>query len=136
MSFAPIKSYDLLLTDADIEFQINDNISPALSIPDIGFKSFNKWQCFDASDVMIDLTEVDYNGIHSVPMIKIKNMNFDIDPEIKWDIDKVLSDWNNLFNGASSVCIFGAYLQDLNDEETMWYIESIKTDNGYWHRSE
>lgn len=136
MSFTPIQSYDQLLTNADFEFQKDDNQSPALSIPDAGFASFNKWQCFDVSAAVVDLTEVDYDGLHSVPTIKIKNMNFDIDPDVEWDIEKVLNDWSNLFSGARSVCIFGAYLQDISDEETLWYIESIKTENGYWNRSE
>ena len=134
VSFISPDIHYLLLDESDYEFMREDNKSPALSIPDDNFKSYNKWQCFDVGEVQFLLAEVDYNGWHQIPSISVGDMSFDIDPDINWDVKKVSTYWSNLIDGARSICIFGAYLQNDDDKNSSWYIQKIKTQNGYWDR--
>jgi hypothetical protein len=134
VSFISPDMHYFILDESDYEFMREDNKSPALSIPDKNFKSYNKWQCFDVDDIQFLLAEIDYNGWHKIPSIKIGSMNFDLDPDINWDIEKVSNYWSDLVDGSRSICIFGAYLQIDDNKNSLWYIQKIKTSNGYWDR--
>lgn len=134
-SFISPDSNYFLLDESDFQFMRLDNKEPALSIPEENFKSYNQWQCFETQDVEVLLVDIDYNKWHQVPSIAVGTMAFDIDPDINWDKDKVLDHWNNLIQGSKSICIFAAFLQN-NDNNSLWYIQKIKTQNGYWDRAE
>lgn len=135
VSFISPDVHYLLLDESDYEFMRQDNDSPALSIPDVNFKSYNEWQCFDASEVQLLLAEIDYNGWRQIPSINVKSMSFDIDPDINWDVEKISNYWSDLITGSRSICIFGAYLPNDDDKNSSWYIQKIKTQNGYWDRA-
>jgi len=136
LSFDPANSNYSLLTEDDFAFAREDNLSPAITIPDSGFESFNIWQCFSINEIEFLRSEVDYGSVHSVPTIQAPNLSFDLDPDLLWDTEKIFSNWNDLIQDANSICIFGAFLQDEPGFGSFWYIEKIKTDNGYWSRNE
>jgi len=140
LSFTPIDDRYSILDENDFAMMKVDNESPALTIPDENFESFNEWICFNINDVEITKSEVDYNGWHYVPSINASVSNsiisFDLDPEEKWDVDLVINTWNDLFENQKSVCISGAYLQETDNNGELWYIQKIKTNNGYWDRSD
>ncbi len=123
----------------DLYMMLEDNKTPAITIPETKEEYFNKWQCFSVKDINITEAEVDYRGWRKVPSIDIKtkkrSISFDIDPEKKWDNELVLRKWSNLISKERSVCIFGAFLQKEENGMELWYIQRIKTKRGYWDRS-
>ena len=136
LSFYPVDQNYLILDENDFDYARENNLSPALTIPDMGFESYNQWQCFNSKEIELVSSEVDYHGIHSVPTIQYKNMSFDLDPDILWNTEDVFLEWEGLLQEAKSICIFGAFLQEGPEYGSLWYIEKIKTENGYWSRSE
>ena len=99
---------------------------------------YNRWQCFSVETVEITEAEVNYNGWHKVPSINVKTKNivksFDLDPDVRWDNDKIIKKWRDLIKDQKSICIFGVFLQKEEDGSSLWYIQKIKTKKGYWDR--
>lgn len=139
ISFAPIDEKYSILDDNDFAMMKIDNEKPAITIPDENFESFNEWICFNIKDLEITKAEVDYYDWHYVPSINVyidnHLLSFDLDPDKKWNIDLIIDTWKDLFENQESVCIFGAYLQEIDNNGELWYIQKIKTNNGYWDRS-
>lgn len=136
------KNYSLLSED-DFIFAEEDNATPAISIPaskNQWLHSFNQWQCFPAHKAKVEVVNVDYNGWHEVPSIKViiddtSILSFDLDPDEDWEVEDISADWQNTLNNSARFCIFAAFMQSHGNEH-MYYIEQIKFENSYWSRSE
>lgn len=132
-----ISNYSILGVQ-DLLIAVKDNNVPEITILDNNEQHYNKWQCFSVIDVEITEAEVDYNGWHRVPSINIKTKDivksFDLDPDVKWNNNKIITEWNNLIKDQKSICIFGAFLQKEKSGNSLWYIQKIKTRKGYWDR--
>jgi hypothetical protein len=127
-----------VLNIKDLLMTIKDNRTPEITILDNHEQYYNKWRCFSVADVEITEADVDYNGWHKVPSInvKIKNVikSFDLDPDVTWNNDSIINEWKTLIKDQRSVCIFGAFLQKEENGNSLWYIQKIKTQKGYWDR--
>ena len=132
-----ISNYSILGVK-DLLTAIKGKITPEITSLDNHKQYYNKWQCFSLADIEITEAEVDYNGWHKVPSINVKMKNviksFDLDPDVKWNNNKIITEWKNLIKDQRSVCIFGAFLQEEKDSNSLWYIQKIKTRKGYWDR--
>ncbi|MBN1114933.1 MAG: hypothetical protein JXA66_06295 [Oligoflexia bacterium] len=131
------KSNYCILGFYDVLAMIDDNASPAITIPETGEEYYNKWQCFSAKNIEIEKAEIDYNGKRGVPLIHARSglnlLQFNVDPVVKWDSEEVIVKWNELINSRSPVCVFAAFLQKDDDGTSVWYINRIKTRLGYWN---
>jgi hypothetical protein len=132
-------NYSILRIE-DIVIMIRDNKSPAITIPHKKEEYFNKWQCFDVKNIEITEAEIYYRGKRLVPYIQVNSKNrsfeFHVDPVINCNKDAVIKKWNELINRQKAICIFAAYLQTDVDGTTVWYIQKLKTKNGYWDISD
>ena len=121
---------------SDVKMMIEDNKSPAITIPATKEQYFNKWQCFDVKTIEISEAEIDYNEKRIVPYIQVnsnkRSLQFNVDPVINWDKKVVINKWKELANNQKSICLFAAYLQTDPDGTSIWYIDRIKTKAGYW----
>ncbi|MFN8370283.1 MAG: hypothetical protein U0T83_06625 [Bacteriovoracaceae bacterium] len=134
-------SYDILNeNDWNLYKQNNENPALSSSVQDeIQWKSYNKWRCFSSEKLEFSCGTVDYNGEHDVPIINIEDNEYDLSPEYTWDCKKIIQVWSKLIENEKSVCIYGAYLQDLELEKitsSLWYIERIKTSKGYFQANQ
>ena len=120
----------------DIAVAMEDNKTPAISIPNTNEKYFNKWQCFNIEKIQISDAEIEYGTRRNVPLIEIKDgeqlIQFNVDPVIHWNKDAVVKKWSELIQNQKSICIFSAYLQTDPDKTSVWYIKMLKTKKGYW----
>lgn len=138
------ESYQVLSTEDFKMAHVADKIS-AISWPqsDGSFvESFNKWQCYSINQVKLSKVDIDNNGLECIPSIEISHQNenliqlFDIDDEENWDCEKTLDQWKKLIKDQKSICLFGALSQIESPNIFLWDLEKIKTENGYWNRSE
>lgn len=134
---ACIPDRNFLLTDEDLEYTIEDNQRPAISIPETGERYFNEWRCMNARKITITTVENDYNGIKESPTLYAyyngKNVEYATDPDINWNVEFMMDHWHNIIKSSEEVCIFSAYLQE-TPEGDLRYIERIKTEVGIWDR--
>jgi len=126
-----------VLNISDIKMMIEDNKSPAITIPTTKEQYFNKWQCFNVKSIEIAEAEIDHNGKQIVPYIQVRlnkrSFQFNVDPVIhRGDQKVILNKWEKLIHNQKDICIFGAYLQRDPDGTSVWYISKIKTKAGYW----
>ena len=131
LSMQPYNHHYEILSDDDFEMAKIDNERPALSAglhEDFYWESYIEFIC----------GETNYGGIKNIPIIlfdtKQRLFEFDLGPDYNWDCELVIEEWKLLAQEEESFCIFGAYLEELNEEGTysLYYIEQIKTLKGYW----
>jgi hypothetical protein len=136
---ACIPSMKFLLTKEDLEYTMEDNQAPAISIPETGEKYFNEWHCMDANEITITTVEIDYDGIKDSPTLYAnyngKDVEYATDPDINWNVDLMMNHWHHIIKNSKEVCIFSAYLQE-TPEGDLRYIERIKTERGVWDRND
>ena len=137
------RSYDLLeQTDWDLmqSDSYSAQLSSTLTDPE-QWESFNIWQCFESRDLEIYTSGVNYDGEDKViPAMFNSNVfplkDFALYPEMHWRAKEIVKKWKKIINESESICIYGAKLPNANantaNEIEPWYIERIKTDNGYW----
>lgn len=141
-SFNFQRDYELL-NETDYQLALQDNISPAISIPNedgTWLYSYNKWMCFPAEYLDINKSKVNYNGWKELPSINTnysekKTLVFELDHDEDWDTNSIVLKWIEELTNSQSVCIFGAFLESY-DNEYIYFIEKIKFENSYWDRSE
>ncbi len=138
--FMAIEQENFLLTEEDLLLQDTKLNEPAIYVPKKNTYSYNKWDCFLSSQVQIGKSRVNYDGWHDVPSLDVetqsKKRSYDLDPDERWEYEFIKKQWKQLFENESHICILGAYLQDLEDRNELWYIEQIKTEKGYWKRED
>ena len=145
-SFSSIdKSYQVLSAEDFKMAHTADKVS-VISWPQSDgsvIESFNKWQCYSINQVKLSTVDINNNnGLKCIPSIEISHHNenliqlFDIDDEENWDCEKNLDQWNELIKNQNSICLFGAFSQFESPNVFLWDLEKIKTENGYWNRSE
>lgn len=49
---------------------------------------------------------------------------------------RVLDYWKFWAEEVDSFCIFGVFMQKIDDKNDLKYIEQIKTEKGYWKRED
>jgi hypothetical protein len=147
LSMTWLDSNHSLLTEADFQLQESQD-RPALSSvigEEPGWESFNEWQCFPTDRVE------SYCAIHSfprddgktddkrTPTLRISTdsdeiMDFDYDNFGSFDVncDSALWQWRQMLDGTDTLCLYGAYLQDIADGEGYWILERMKTGKGFW----
>ncbi|MDD4974501.1 MAG: hypothetical protein PHY93_09145 [Bacteriovorax sp.] len=136
-------SYDILSEeDWSLLRQEKEKGTPALSsaISDENkWESYNEWRCFSAKNVEALCASVDDDDSHLVPIVTIQNKDgspgyeYALGSEYNWNCNKVIESWSVLIENQESICIHGAYLQeDEQNNNSLWYIDQIKTQNGYW----
>lgn len=132
--------YNYFLSEEDYTLEKKAQNTYAISIPNENFYSSNKWNCFPISHIKITTTKVDYDGWHEVPSIDARDgkkvISYDLDPDIRWDVKLVLDNWMFLAEKVESFCVFGVFMQKIDDQSDLWYIEQIKTEKGYWKRDD
>ncbi len=130
-----------LLSDEDValELQQKEELRPALSSPlddDEQWEAYNQWLCFSVTSIELACSEVDYGGWRKIPSLRAHGANhrfeFDVSPERDWDCEATLQDWSRLLESSSEICVFAARLQPIDENSSLWYIERIKTTQGYW----
>jgi len=150
ISFNWENPYNDILEEQDWVLFNQDKEKPALSsiINDPHpWQSHNEWKCFDKRDIDFSCA-VDTSNKNEVPIISIINnreafdYEYDLGSEYEWDCKKVVNHWENLMDGEDGICLYGAQMPDLGDENQvqesnnlstgLWYINQIKTKKGYW----
>lgn len=132
--------YTYILSEEDYILENEAQNTYAISIPEEHFYSSNKWNCFPSSHINITTSQVYYDGRHDVPSIDARDgrrvLSYDLDPDIRWNVELILEHWRFLAAEVESFCIFGVFMQKIDDEYELWYIEQIKTEKGYWKRED
>jgi hypothetical protein len=100
------------------------------------WESYNQWLCFARDQINIIFVEVDYGGLKGVPTFVAHELNHryevSLSPELKFDPEQVVAEWNQLLKESSSICLYAAYLQLIDVHESLWTLSMLKTENGYW----
>jgi hypothetical protein len=136
---ACIPDWRTILTGEDLEYTIEDNQRPAISIPETGEKYFNEWHCMNSREITITTVEIEYDGTKESPTLYAnyngKNIEYATDPDINWNVVFMMEHWRNIIKNSDEVCLFSAYLQETPDGD-LRYIERIKTEVGIWDRND
>ena len=137
--------YSDILSVEDYELQTKDSLKPVMTSgpDDINqWKSYNQWSCFHSKRVSYECAI--YSDTIEIPSLNININNhtymFDIpipDKEFIEDCANVLAEWEDLIKSSEEVCIYGAYMPGVDEENypndfSIWYLVKIKTENGYW----
>jgi hypothetical protein len=118
---------------------MKDNERPALSFPDTGKKYFNEWHCFESQSFQLLTSKINYDRLKDVPTLfyeeEDQRIEFTIDPDVDWDIVKIMAFWKELLKKSKYTCLFSVHLQE-GPEGEVRYIERLKTDEGFWDRAD
>ncbi|MEY4065471.1 MAG: hypothetical protein RIR26_1679 [Pseudomonadota bacterium] len=121
-------------------FAWEDNKQVELFRPETGEEYYNRWLCFSAHDSRISDAIIEYNSIRTVPLIELRSGNktfqFNVDPEITWDVDAVQERWRASVNGQDSICFFSVYSETDHDGTEVRYIRRLKSSAGIWDKLE
>jgi hypothetical protein len=128
-----------ILTKQDIEYQNFTNsdgriLGSALDDPEY-WESYNQWLCFPSAEIVETKTEIHGHWQQTYILgasLGNQYFEFDVPLELNWDFEKVRQEWVGLLANTSEVCILGAFLQSQKNDESLWIIQQIKTENGYW----
>ncbi len=135
-----------LLADLDRQLE-TDQERPALSSglrADPYWERFNKWQCFDNSTVSVQcvghLLDPDNSEEETlIPSIRVEldgeAFDFDQEDARKGDCPLTLRKWAHLLEGEKYVCVYAAYLQEIDKNNSYWILNQFKTSKGYWSSS-
>ncbi len=134
-----------LLSPEDLIHEKNDREQgPALSSATNDpkqWETYNQWMCFDTSQIQLDSIDIksDANW-RPWPQITVTTVGqrFNISPETDLNIntEETLKNWRALLNDSKEICLYAAFLQYLDEDEmpdSLWVLEDVKTENGYWH---
>jgi hypothetical protein len=128
------------LSWSDFMFAWEDNKHVELSRPETGEEYYNRWLCFSVHDSHISDAIIEYNSIRKVPLIEVRSGNktfqFNVDPEIAWDVDAVQERWRALVYGQDSICFFSVYSETDPDGTEVRYIRRLKSSAGIWDKLE
>lgn len=109
---------------------------------DTQWESYNQWQCFPSHGISFDCIE--YEGGQFVPSLSTVTENgviaFDIHLEDGISCDDTIPKWRELIGNGEEVCVFAAHIPTVEMATTdtsgkalsLWYIDQIKGQNGYW----
>jgi hypothetical protein len=133
-----------LLTDNDYELEWSSREEgPALNSflnAKEKWESYNTWHCFPKQTVALICTDIDYGGWRKSPTIvattQEHRFEYDLDPTTPWDCDFTLNEWREVIGNSTEICLFGARLQSLEDRASLWILNSVKSQNGYWEEAE
>ncbi len=130
--------FSSLLTKRDYESESQQE-EPALSsslTSEDEWESFNEWRCSPTTAVELTCTEIDYGGWRKSPTIVVAfkegRREYDLDPTLDWDCDVTLKEWQRLLENSTEVCLFGAFLQTLDENDSLWVLSQLKSEGGYW----
>lgn len=145
-----IKGYDRsdLLTADDLNQEATDRargpaLSSALDDPR-PWATYNQWMCFNAAQARVESIQIRNSSAWKPwPQLEVHTLGqlFEFSPEIDLDLDtlSVIETWTGLAKATREICFYAAFLQYLDLEEnnnlptSLWVLEDIKTENGYWH---
>lgn len=142
-----------ILTEDDIKLE-RGQIDPALSSAideKPHWESFNRWLCFYSDEVEALCADVCWRsdscvsgGWEKQPLILVLHRGhlYEFEDESRFgqpSCEEILSNWKEILNHQSAVCIFAAHLQD--DEvyleegfrrHSSWVLSRLKTYDGEW----
>ena len=135
-----------ILTEEDYTLEsVTRDVGPSLSSPldaKDQWESYNEWRCFPKEVVELTCNEIDTDeGDWRKNPILIATTDkhtfeYDLDPTTPWDCDFTLNEWRHVIDGTGEVCLFAAYLQPLDEGVSLWVLDRIKTERGYWKEYE
>lgn len=100
------------------------------------WESYDEWRCFPNRSIKLTCTEIKYGRWRKSPVIVASydghRFEYDVDPTFRWNCEFTLSEWRRVIGNSSEVCLFGAYLQPLGGEASLWVLSRFKSENGYW----
>lgn len=135
-----------LLTTADFAAEENDRQQgPTLSSANADpnpWATYNQWMCFDTQHVQLEPVQIKFDTDWKPwPQITVTTSEhrFLISPEtdLHLNTEELLAQWKKLFEGSREICIYSAFLQYVDEEDgissdSLWVLEKLKTENGYW----
>lgn len=134
-------NFPCILNQYDLEMQnLDREEGAALFSENKSWITYNQWQCFNIDYISLNCTEYDY-GKNQVPTIIVNNPSFryefDLHVEDGFDCRETLVTWAELMNGSREVCIYASFMPGVREvgypsKWFLWYIQRIKTSNGYW----
>jgi hypothetical protein len=128
-----------ILSLEDLLQAYEDNKRPALSFPETGKKFYNQWHCFESQSLKSTITKIDYDGWKTVPTLYLgdsdQRIEFTLDPDVDWDVAKIMPHWKELLNKSKYSCLFSVHLQS-GPEGEVRYVERFKTTQGTWERDD
>jgi len=139
LSMTSIDHYDIL-SESDLELEaIESTTRPALGAAldaEPYWQSFNEWRCFATDIIQPYCAEIDYGKSH-LPTLRIsesdgKLYEFSLDPGPTLNCEETLNEWISLLENQRGVCVYAAYLQDLDAEHELWIIDTVKSYSGGW----
>jgi hypothetical protein len=108
------------------------------------WESFNEWRCFSTKDIELTYLEHIWDP-ETKPELKERSAAIGVssnEGHLEFDYedshftgqnpDLILSKWKGLIAGERTVCIYAAYLEELDETTSSWIITGLKTTRGYW----
>jgi len=137
------KNLDWILSEEDIEIEQSQSTPALSSVPTEKpqWESFNEWQCFPIESINLECSvHILGEGLNQreerypclVAMTSTQTMSFDFDETSSESCESALDEWRALLHGQRTVCVYAAYLQDLEEKHGYWIGRTLKTASGYW----
>lgn len=134
-----------LLNEDDHEwvYGLNQEGPYMTSVPGVerAWESYYEWLCFSVENTELSCTTYDEDVL--VPSISTVDKNhtyfFDLHVEDGFECQSTLYSWHQLIDGAQKVCVMAALMPsafEKDPEMSLWYINAIKTAQGYWELEE
>ncbi len=104
------------------------------------WESYNEWLCFPSHDLRLSLFEIEYeHRAKLLPQIDVWRQGYlyEITLNAGSDLDsgQVIDIWVALTYGVSEVCVYAAFLQEIEvdgGQGGLWVISRLKTSRGTW----
>lgn len=134
-----------ILSDEDYSVLIGSNsLGPALrSVPGTSpyWESYNEWFCFSAERVDLRLSKHELDPPVLVPTMGVWFEDHLYEFEVSSNLivnngSDILRHWQSLLEGEAGICVMAAFLQSLDSESSLWILQAVKTQKGYWRESE
>lgn len=135
---------DWFLNQTDRQMEENQD-GPALSAglhQEPYWESFNEWRCFDASLVSVSCRGHYFaTGMETLlPSIRVEHndeaLDFDFEDDRSINCAETINFWTRLIESQKSVCLYAAYLQEIDENNGYWILSMLKTPKGYWPEME
>ena len=130
--------YPLSVEDLLIE-KIGLLDSPALSSglhESVSWANYNRWRCYPPHSIDLNYSHVEYNGWKKWPSLQVhtagKILLFEPEVDQELPLESAFKIWEYLKNSNSSICIFAAHLQRLDEIRNLFVVDRIKTARGTW----
>ncbi len=107
-----------------------------------GWETYSREMCFRVDQVKIEKAQIKLTDAWTDwPQVTIERADeyfaFSPETDLQLDTEKTLLRWKSLLEGSSEVCLYGTFLQYLDDaigdaSGSLFVLHSLKTEKGYW----